>query len=475
MTDRSPYQASETDEERPSGFIAGLQNRLHLNAAVVWAVITRIWQVGAGGISFVMIASFMTAAETGYYFTFWSFIAAQSLVDLGFTIAILNFSSHEWSGLELRRDGGITGDPDCLSRLVSLGRLAFVWFGIGMLLFAICAGVTGEAVFSATGGGTVQWRTPWWLLVALSALSLWAMPFLTILEGCGQVETVYRFRFFQAVAMNAAVWVSLWAGLGIWTAVVSASVRLVTELLLLLVRYRTFFLDFYRTTPGVVLNWRQQIWPMQWRLAVGGLFNYFAVFMFSPVMFYHSETLAGQMGMTRQLLMAMQGAAQSWVQARVPLFGRLIAQRKFAQLDDLFRRLTIVSTLVLLAGGVVFLSFLFVLRAALPAFGDRLLPPLPTAIMLLAMLAFQLPYCQTLYLRAHRREPVMWPTVASNLGIAAGVAGLGLWYAATGAALGHLLPVCFIAVPLIHRVWVRCRREWHTDATLDSPAGSVSE
>ena len=90
--------------------------------------------------------------------------------------------------------------------------------------------------------------------------------------------------------------------------------------------------------------------------------------------------------------------------------------------------------------------------------------PEKAAVMLLAMLAFQLPFCQTLYLRAHRAEPVMWPTVASNLGIAVGVTILGLKYADIGAAFGHLLPVTLITLPLIHRVWVRCRREWHSEA-----------
>jgi hypothetical protein len=383
---------------------------------------------------------------------------------MGFTIAILNFSSHEWSDLELDDSGRIVGNSQSLSRLASLARLAFAWFGIGMVLFAIGAGVVGEFVLGSGDSNTIDWRTPWWILIVLSALSLWVMPFLSILEGCGQIESVYRFRFLQAVAMNCTVWGSLWAGLGIWTAVASAATKLVTELILLLIRYRSFFQSLYRTTSDSVVNWRQQIWPMQWRLAVGGIFNYFAVFMFSPVMFHHSESLAGRMGMTRQLLMALQGGAQSWVQARVPLFGQLVAQRKYSELDDVFRRLTLISTLVLLAGGAVFLGLLVLLPDYAPRLSERLLPVLPTAVMLLAMIAFQLPYCQTLYLRAHRQEPVMWATVASNIGIAVGVSGLGLLYAATGAAVGHLLAVLLITVPMIHRVWVRCRREWHKDA-----------
>jgi Na+-driven multidrug efflux pump len=179
-------------------------------------------------------------------------------------------------------------------------------------------------------------------------------------------------------------------------------------------------------------------------------------------MFYHSEALAGRMGMTRQLLTALQSAAQAWVQARVPMFGELIARRDFRSLDEKFRRLFVVSTLVLLAGGLGFLLFLVVLEQYFPLLASRVLSPVPTAIMLLAMLLFQLPFCQTLYLRAHKVEPVMWVTLASNLGIGLSVWLLGIYWADLGAAFGHMLIVLFITVPGIHIIWLRCRRKWHT-------------
>jgi O-antigen/teichoic acid export membrane protein len=470
MTDSSPYKPPEESPETAAekGFLRGIRRlsaRLEVNATVLWAIMTRSWQIVAGAVSFFMIASYLSPVEQGFYAIFWSFIALQSLMEVGFTIAILNFSSHEWAQLQLGDDGRIQGSESALSRLVSLGRIAFLWFGIGALLFIAIAGISGDLVLSAKSGHQVDWRLTWWTVVGLSALSLWNMPFLTMLEGCGQIQTVYRFRFFQAVLTNLAVWLSLWYGFGLWTVVVSAGTRLVLELFLVGISYRRFFEPFLQSPKSEVLKWRDEIWPMQWRLAVGGGFNYFAVFMFSPIMAYHSLELAGQMGMTRQLLMALQSAAQAWVQARVPMFGQLVAKRSFTELDSVFRRLLIVSTLVLLAGGIGFILFLFGLEHFRPRLASRLLGPVPSAIMLLAMLLFQLPYCQTLYLRAHRKEPVMWQTVASNLGIAVGVALLGTWYADTGAALGHLLAVALITVPLIHRVWVRCRHEWHAEPT----------
>ena len=76
VRDRPPFSAS---------WLTRLIDRLEINRTIIWAVLTRGWQILAGAVSFVLIASFLTPHEQGYYVTFWSFLALQSLVDLGFT------------------------------------------------------------------------------------------------------------------------------------------------------------------------------------------------------------------------------------------------------------------------------------------------------------------------------------------------------------------------------------------------------
>jgi len=39
---------------------------------------------------------------------------------------------------------------------------------------------------------------------------------------------------------------------------------------------------FFAPPVGKVIRWRTEVWPLQWRLALGGVFSYFAYFLFSP-------------------------------------------------------------------------------------------------------------------------------------------------------------------------------------------------
>ena len=145
-------------------------------------------------------------------------------------------------------------------------------------------------------GEDVVWRDPWRLLVLSTGLLLWTLPFNALLEGCHRVASVYRFRVIQAIAGNLTAWSVLLAGGGLWAVVASSWVRLACELVFLLVGYRSFFRPFFSPPEGPVVAWREELWPMQWRLAVSGVFNYFALNLFGLVMFhYHNPAVAGRM------------------------------------------------------------------------------------------------------------------------------------------------------------------------------------
>lgn len=440
-----------------------LFERLEISRTVVWSVATRGWQMLGGLVSLILIASFMSDREQGYYMAFWSFVALQSLIDLGLTIVVTNFSSHEWSCLHLDPSGLIVGDLRAKSRLVSLGRLSGFWFLAGAVLFVIFAGATGWLTFAAKGHSDIAWEWPWIITILCSGFSLWCLPFTGLLEGCGQIERVYRYRMIQAMLTNVCVWGVILCGGGLWAAAASAGFRCLSDLYFVVWKYRNFFRPFLSLPESDVLDWRTDIWPVQWRLAVGGLFSYFAYFLFVPVLFhFHTEKLAGQMGMTRQILITLQSAAQAWVQTRVPEFGSLIAKQKYEVLDQLFVRVLAISTAMLIGGGALFLAGIPVLQFLSPKMADRMLPITPTLLMLVGMILFQLPFGQTLYLRAHRKEPIFLQTLVSNLAIALGVWFAGRTWGATGASAAYLLAIAVVTAPGIHFAWVRFRQKYHS-------------
>jgi O-antigen/teichoic acid export membrane protein len=65
------------------------------------------------------------------------------------------------------------------------------------------------------------------------------------------------------------------------------------------------------------------------------------------------------------------------------------------------------------------------------------------------------------YLRAHKREPMMLPSLIGGI-----LAGLSTWvlgekYGPTGAAAGFLALGIFFVLPVTAAVFISCKRAWH--------------
>ena len=441
-------------------------NRLEVDRAVFYSVAARAWQFVAGPVTMLLIALYFTPELQGYFYTFASLLALQMFVELGLQVVIINVSSHEWAKLDLDSRGELTGDTAALSRLVSLGRWVAAWYAVASGIFVVGVGTAGAVFFWPKELPPEAWMPQWFALVGLTGLLLWTLPFVAILEGCNQVVTVNKFRFTQAIAGNLAVWTCIALGGGLWAAVASAAVKLAWEVILLCLRYRSFFRPFFAAPQGGLISWRREVWPLQWKLAIQGVFQYFAFFLFTPIMLqFHGAAVAGRMGMTWSILTALQAGAFAWVQTRTPLFGVLIAKRDYRELDRVFFRVSWISGALLAVAGLSFCVFVVALNhvpAPLAAkLAARLLPPLPTVVFTAAVVLYHIPQCQAPYLFAHKRNPLLAISIVANTLIGVAVCVLGSKYGPLGAGLGLLTIVAVLIVPTATTIWNACRRKWH--------------
>jgi O-antigen/teichoic acid export membrane protein len=432
-----------------------------LNRAVLFVLLTRGWQALAGGITLLFIARFFTPEVQGYYYTFASLVALQTFAELGLSVVVLIRASHEWSSLQLGSSGEVTGDPAALARLSSLMRFVAMWYAAASLVFLVGAGIGGYLFLARSPAPGVEWIGPWWATVALAAVQLWAMPFLSLLEGCSQVAAVNRFRLVQTVAEALTMWALFLAGAGLWVAAASVAVKVAATLFFLAVPYQRFFASLVAAAGQERVSWRTEIWPMQWRLAAQAATNYLAFSLFTPVMFhYYGPKAAGQIGMTLQIISVVQLMGLAWVQTRVPLFGMLAAKREYDALDSTWRRATRFSLGFTAVGGLTMWLAIVALHEAGWAFADRILEPLPSALFILAFGVWQITHCQAAYLRAHGREPFLAVGVLGSTLIGALVLVLGASFGPLGEAIALLAAIALFIVPASTYVWQRRRAEW---------------
>jgi O-antigen/teichoic acid export membrane protein len=432
--------------------------------AVAFALATRSWQAIAGVVSLLLIVNYFEPQLQGFYYTFGSLLALQSFIELGLFLVVVNVASHEWAHLELDRYGRIRGDANAVSRLISLGRFIFKWYAAASAIFVAVVGTGGFAFFSQRVYPGVEWHIPWFLVVMISGLVLWTQPFMSLLEGCNQVNILNRYKLVQALLANAGLWLIILLGGGLWAIVVSAAVNLACSLYVLLVRYGSFFHPFYSSPLGPRLRWKSDIWPMQWRLAIQGIVYYFMNSLFNPIMFqYHGATVAGQMGVTLQLANMLQMFAAAWAQTRAPLFGILVARRDYATVDRLWWRTLIVSGIFVGISATALWLLIYTFNVLEQPLAERLLGPLPIGLFFTGAVLMVVIQCQAVYLRAYRKEPLLVSGLLS--GIVAGVLiwWLGSQYGPTGAASAYLAVVSLVSLPLVTYIWYRSRAKWQAE------------
>ncbi|MDA1231821.1 MAG: hypothetical protein O2856_13695 [Planctomycetota bacterium] len=439
-----------------------LLKQLEIDRALALALSTRGWQFLAGPVTIWLIGKNFSESTQGFFYTFGSLLAIQLFFELGLSGVLVNLASHEWSHLELDSDGRVTGDARNLSRLKSLIRFVHVWYTVCSIAFGVLAGLGGVVWFYRATDSFDPWLLPWLTLAALTALGLRLVPLLAILEGCHQVATVNAFRCAQAVTGNIVVWLCILAGFSLWTAVAACAVRIFWELILIRGRFRIFFASIQQISDAGHLDWRIEVWPLQWRIAIAGVTYWFASQLYNPVMFsYHGPVVAGQMGMTWTILAAIQTIGMAWIQTRTPQFGALISRREFAQLDQLYRRVFWTSLLVMMATSAGFTATVVWLNSSGHFLAARMLPPLPTGIFALAVALSQIVFCQGSYVRAHNRDPFLTLAVSSNLSGGLLIWLLGSNFGPTGAAVAWLTVLLLYVIPSSSWIWDRSRKEWH--------------
>ena len=89
--------------------------------------------------------------------------------------------------------------------------------------------------------------------------------FWAILEGAGQLLTVYRLRLYLAVGGSVAGWIILSAGGFLWATLAIPCVSALGGLAWLYRQQKKLLISATAYHPGVLREWNQTVWPLQWR------------------------------------------------------------------------------------------------------------------------------------------------------------------------------------------------------------------
>lgn len=473
----SGFPAPDVPPRQPprSALVRRIASALGVDRAVAFTVLARGWSSLAGIGTLLLIARFLSPAEQGFYYTFYSLVALQIVFELGFSVVILQTASHEAAHLEISLEGSITGPAEAHGRLANVLQKSVQWYTVAAVLMAVTLVPVGLAFFrhaaARPGGNAVHFGWPWLLVVVASACTFQIDPLFSFLEGCGYVPEVARTRLRQSLGGTVLGWGAFLLHVGLFAPGCFIFGQALAGFWLLWQK-RGLLLPLMRHVSGSFrIDWRREVWPFQWRIAVSWLAGYLTSQLFNPILMdYRGPVEAGQMGMTLSVCGTLSSMAVAWMNTKAAPFGRLIARKEYAALDQSFFRALWQSTLAAVVGcgavwTVVDLLGRFGVRSHGVLLATRLLPPLPLAMLLFGTVGNIVVFAEALYLRAHKQEKFMINSIMGAVYITPLAYLLGRWGnphgGAWGIAAAYAVGTLLIGLGYGTYTFLRWRRIWH--------------
>lgn len=450
--------------------IKSIASKIGMDGAIAYSSAARIFQAFAGVVSVFVIATFLSGAEQGYFFTFNSILAIQIFFELGFTGIMTQYVAHEVVHLNLTKDYYYEGDRRYKSRLAYLVRFCLKWYLLVAIVFFIIIVVIGIAYFNhyAIPDDNISWQMPWYLLSFSTAVKLFQSPFTSLYKGLGKVKEMNEITFYQQLIIPVTQWTLFACGLKLYVVGISSLLGVIVWWIFVLnTGLWKILYNLLKEKIIETISYMKEIFPYQWKIALSWISGYFIFQLFNPVLFAtEGAIVAGQMGMTVHVLNAIQGFALSWQNTKIPKYCGYIEMKQYEALDFLFNKTLKQMMWVCIAILLIFYSVIVVLRITRFSIGDtvfanRFLPYLPMLLMTIPVIVNQLVSSWATYLRCHKQEPFLINSVVMGVLCCLSTIILGHLLGLYGITSGYCLLTLMVSLPWGHHIFVTKKRAWH--------------
>ncbi len=440
-----------------------LSSKLGIDEAIAYTLSGRIIQAGGSIVSLLLIALFLTKEEQGFYYTFGSILAIQIFFELGFNGIITQYAAHETAHISTYDFAKNETEQKAQSRLSSLLRFCVRWFSILSIGLFIILLLVGYVFFTKYGNNeNVNWKYPWLILVVNTSFSFVLYPLFSFLEGLGKIKEVAKLRLVQQLVNLIILWSMLSMGGRLYSAPVAGMCSLFAALTILLFSdFRVILIKVWNHKNIWKINYKNEIFPYQWKIAISWISGYFIFQLFNPVLFATDGAIvAGQMGMTLAALNGVSGLTMSWIITKVPIFSKLFAQSNYDIADKLFNK-TYKQVLSINFVGVLTLFFIiFILRYYNNSLGERFLPLYLIAILGVSTFLNQMVFSWATYLRCHKKEPYLITSIVGALLIGTSTLTFGKLFGANGLIIGYVAIVVLMKF-WEYKIFIQSKRMWH--------------
>jgi hypothetical protein len=391
---------------------------------IKYTLLTRIWSILAGALSLLMIPIFLTGKQQGFYFSFSSVLAAQVFFELGLNQVLIQLvSHHKFRQSSSSKDKLLFEHED--ASYYSLISITKKWNYVAASVLSVTLIPVGMWFFGKTQElEWIYWGPVWIILVILTGVNLFNSSLLAISEGLNKVGQVALVRLASSLVGYSLCWIILICGGGLWSLVAPPlTLAIVSHMWLRrepIFGYNIREIRSLSVTQYRIYSYFDDIFPLQWRIALSWASGYFLFQLITPTIFaIQGAESAGQIGLALAIFTSITAVGMSWISAKLPFLAQLAAINNRVDLDSHYKflsRMSLFSNILfvfiaLLA--IEFLSFYF------PNLRERF--PEITILMLLGLsaIANTAVFSMATYMRAHNVEPMVVQSV--SIGMLSGV------------------------------------------------------
>ena len=429
---------------------------------LISTLLNQLWRLISGPLTMLLIPIFLSPTEQGYWYLFGSISALSVLADLGFSNIILQYSAHEFAHLSFNNKGLLKGDEFHLKKIGSFFRFTLKWISsICLIVFPIIY-LVGIWFFNRDGV-LGEYLIPWSIFCIGSVIVFFSNSILSYVEGLNKIETVQYIRFWAAIINTIVVSSVLVLGGNLYALAFGLLVSASSICVFIYRRFYSVLFKVLNISKNYTYPWRKEVLPLFSRYAFSFFSGYFIFQIYTPFMqYFHGPIESGKVGITLVLVVAIFSMSNIWIYTIMPKMNMLVSQNDKKALDILFRKRLVFASLTYIVISIGIFIFLAIFKDfwIMPKIISRFLPA-QSVIMVLVCYFFQLIINSwATYLRAHKKEPYMIPSLI-----------LAVWIAIATAFVGQNLPPDYFFIgflssyiwwlPLAYFIYKRCQLKWY--------------
>lgn len=175
---------------------------------------------------------------------------------------------------------------------------------------------------------------------------------------------------------------------------------------------------------------------------------------------FQGKVLAGQLGLTWQLLTTVQAASLAWIQTRLPRFGSLLASRNRCLLEREMFRASMLSVVVFAGAMSAFFLTLYASQFVGLNLSGRFISTSSIVFFALGMVGWTVAIAEQSYVRLFKTDPFLLISVIASCLVASAIWYFGKTSGPHGISVAYFCVSWLYAIPVSTWILLRHRRKY---------------